>query len=141
MKGRSNEYYSSPDEVFKIGKIDEIDFKCDTIDDLEKYIILILKDAKSVIDSYLKIEFKTIPEALHGVARDYCLNVLSNTRNISQLNGDMQNYMTYSQNTVFTKDLRERLDIIKGSKWENNTTVKVRFFNGSIRDERDNEKI
>lgn len=142
MTGRTNEYYSSPEEVIKIAKIDRVDFDCDTDEELEKYIITILKDGKSIIDEYTKKTFETVPEAIHGVARDYCLNVLANARTISQLNGDLSNYTSYPKSSaIFTQDLRDRLDIVIGTMGKDASTVKVRVFGISIKKEDANEEI
>ena len=131
MDTRNELYYSSPEEVVKIGQIDSSDFGCENDEDLNTYIINILKEAKSVIDNYTKKTYTEIPEGIHGVARDYALNVLANARTISQQNGSRMDYNTYPQFQVFTEDLKERLNVITGTAWKDNSTVRCFFFNSS----------
>ena len=92
MDARNELYYSSPEEVVGIGGIDKVDFGCENDEDLNAYLIKILKEAKSVIDNYTKKTYTEVPEGIHGVARDYCLNVLANARTISQQNGSRMDY-------------------------------------------------
>jgi hypothetical protein len=131
MDVRNELYYSSPEEVVGIGGIDKVDFGCENDEDLNTYLINILKEAKSVIDNYTKKTYTEIPEGIHGVARDYCLNVLANARTISQQNGSRMEYNTYPQFKVFTEDLKERLDAITGTSWKDSSTVRCFFFNSS----------
>lgn len=122
LSGRKADYYSSPVEVLELTNIDPEDFiEIEETEDeeadklkaeaaLDTFIIQKLKEAKNIIDNYCNTTFDDKAEAIHGIARDIVVNIISNGKISRQIGViSIEDYPTTVDMKVFTSDIKERL--------------------------------
>lgn len=117
IAGRGLGYYSSPKEVLELTNIDPEDFSQVDEQALNDFLIQKLKEAKSIIDKYCNTNFEangTVDEAIHGIARDIVVNIISSGKISRQIGVvSIENYPTITNLQVLTDDIKERLNPFK----------------------------
>ena len=110
-------YYSSPKEVLELTNVDPEDFNQVDEQALNDFLIQKLKEAKSIIDRYCNTNFEangTVDEAIHGIARDIVVNIISSGKISRQIGVvSIEDYPTITDLKIFTDDIKERLNPFK----------------------------
>lgn len=117
IAGRGTGYYSSPKEVIELTNIEPEDFNQVDEQALNDFLIQKLKEAKNIIDRYCNTNFEangTADEAIHGIARDIVVNIISSGKISRQIGVvSIENYPTITNLQILTDDIKERLNPFK----------------------------